>query len=93
MKIITIILFILSVISLVVSIIALNDGLTNNFKSTFGNMFIDCTNKSGPFYCRQAGTQCQWNSRLQGSGPYGGLGSCQQSLAVPGSFGNSRIIN
>lgn len=81
--IINIALLVLSIISLVVSIIALNNGLN---KSKFDNMFIDCTNKMGPFKCRQAGPQCQWNSRLQG-------GSCQQSLAVPGSFGNSRIIN
>jgi hypothetical protein len=88
--IVNIVLLVLSVISLVVSIIALNNGLN---KSTFGNMFINCTNKISPFKCRHAGPQCQWNSRLQGGGPYGGLGSCQQSLAVPGSFGNSRIVN
>jgi hypothetical protein len=87
--IINIILLVLSIISLVVSIIALNNGLN---KSKFDNMFIDCTNKMDPLKCRHAGPQCQWNSLLQG-GPYGGLGSCQQSLAVPGSFGNSRIIN
>ena len=81
--IINIALLVLSIISLIVSIIALNNGLN---KSTFGNMFIDCRNKISPFKCNSP--QCQWNSRLQG-----GLGSCQQSLAVPGSFGNSRIVN
>lgn len=88
--IINIVLLVLSIISLVVSIIALNNGLN---KSTFDNMFINCTNKISSFKCRQSGAQCQWNSRLQGGGPYRGLGSCQQSLAVPGSFGNSRIVN
>ena len=86
--IINIALLVLSIISLIVSIIALNNGLN---KSTFGNMFIDCRNKISPFKCNSP--QCQWNSRLQGGGLYGGLGSCQQSLAVPGSFGNSRIVN